>query len=504
MSEFSTCTGRVIDKDLPLTEYLGGASNSAVFRTTYSGQNAAIKLLAAVPAKTDAQLAHLEAAAKLSHPNLLRILHFGRTQLDGADFIYVVTEFAEENLSQVLPDRALTVPETQQVLATALGVLSYLHEQGFVHGDLKPANVMASNDQLKLSIDGVHRQGEPLSRPADAHDAPEAGQSLTPASDIWSLGLTLVEVLTQKLPAKSASENAGPAVPEAVPPPFREIAQHCLLRTPELRWGVAEIHNKLEGRVPGAPVPLETTERVPAPSGPTDRTGTGVHLEKNRNNRASSMRPYIMVAIVAVVVAAIVFMPRLGSNQSAQPTQPSAAQHATESPLPQTATAEANTGSAAHDTQKSEVPESKSAGAGPVEPVATPALVHQPVASASNVKHITDEPAVDTGEDSPGTTDTSSAPLPGVVHQAMPAVIPQAERSISGKVRVKVRVDVDSAGSVVDSQFVSAGPSKYFSRTAMDAARRWKFASAGTEARTYDIEFTFRRSGTEVRASQQH
>src|SRR5438270_2748176 len=130
MSAFSSWTGRIIDNDLPLSDYLGGATDTGVFRTTYSGSNAAIKLLALDPATADAHLARLKEATKLSHPNLLRVLHFGRTQLDGTEFIYVITEFADENLAQVLPDRALTTEEAQQVLQTSLDALAYLHQQG--------------------------------------------------------------------------------------------------------------------------------------------------------------------------------------------------------------------------------------------------------------------------------------------------------------------------------------------------------------------------------------
>src|SRR5581483_6621587 len=220
MSEFlRTFTGRVID-DIQLTEYLAGDSGSAIFKTTVSGQPAVIKLFAFDSARTavhvnDAQLARLQLTETLSHPHLLRTLKTGRAELDGTPLVYIVTEFAEENLAQVLPERALTPAEAREVLRSTLDGLSYLHSQGLVHADLKPANIMAIGDQLKLSVDEVRRIGEALDRELYPHDAPEAPQKLSPASDIWSLSITLVEVLTQQLPPKPLSDATGPAVPES-------------------------------------------------------------------------------------------------------------------------------------------------------------------------------------------------------------------------------------------------------------------------------------------------
>ena len=95
----------------PLRQYLGGSDHSAVFLTERRGrepQKAAIKLITVDPANTAAQLARWEFAAKLSHPHLLRLFETGSCQLDNVVLLYVVMEYAEENLAQILPQRALT------------------------------------------------------------------------------------------------------------------------------------------------------------------------------------------------------------------------------------------------------------------------------------------------------------------------------------------------------------------------------------------------------------
>src|SRR5260221_3331039 len=105
-------------------------------------------------------------------------------------------ECAEENLAQVLPARALTPDEAREMLDSVLDVLAYLHGKGFVHGHIKPINIMANGDQLKLSSDGICRAGELLERPGKpgAPDPPEhapkaiaASETMSPAGDVWSL-----------------------------------------------------------------------------------------------------------------------------------------------------------------------------------------------------------------------------------------------------------------------------------------------------------------------------
>src|SRR5208282_4078546 len=139
----------------------------------------------------------------------------GRCRIDGNDLLYLVMEFAEEDLSQILPQRALTPEETRDMLGPVLDALGYLHSKGFVHGDLKPANILASGDQLKLSSDAISRSGEArsVSRRAGAYDPPEAiSGTPTPAADVWSLGTALVEVMTQQIPEWQPGPHREPVV----------------------------------------------------------------------------------------------------------------------------------------------------------------------------------------------------------------------------------------------------------------------------------------------------
>ena len=241
--------GQVFDK-FPLQRFLGSTSCTAVFLTQSpppEQKNIAIKFIN--PAKVELQLSLLLRASKLNHPNLLRVLPGGCSQLGGMDLVFVVMEYAEKNLGQGLPDRPLRENEASEMLGPVLGALTYIHSKGFVHSHIKPSNIMAVGDQLKLSSDTVLPVGEPRPtyRPLDAYTAPEAGTAaVAPSSDVWSLGLTLVELLTQQAPVSSPENQADPTVPSTIPQPFRDIAQHCLRRDPGLRWTTAQIANCLK------------------------------------------------------------------------------------------------------------------------------------------------------------------------------------------------------------------------------------------------------------------
>src|SRR4051794_24400061 len=89
--------GYVVDGRFPLHRYLGGTAESAVFETQLGegeAQTAAIKLLPAASLDSGLQLSRWARAAKLAHPNLVRLLHFGTCELDGEGVLYAVTEYA--------------------------------------------------------------------------------------------------------------------------------------------------------------------------------------------------------------------------------------------------------------------------------------------------------------------------------------------------------------------------------------------------------------------------
>ncbi len=241
--------GQLADGRFPLRKLLGVSQNSAVFLTSEPVQpgdpapDIAIKLIPEDPATSDLQLEHWRAAAALSHPGLLRIHHFGRCTIDGSPCLYIVTERADEDLGQLLPRRALTPDETSGMLAAVLPTLDFLHENGFVHAGVKPSNIHATGDNVKLSADRIVPAGEsastwPLAAP---FAAPES--VLFPASDMWSLGVSICETLTKVLPQQRPS---GRFVLPALPPPYEEIVRSTLVEDVTLRITLDQVRSLLD------------------------------------------------------------------------------------------------------------------------------------------------------------------------------------------------------------------------------------------------------------------
>ena len=89
-----------------------------------------------------------------------------------------------------------------------------------------------------------------------------------------------------------------------------------------------------------------------------------------------------------------------------------------------------------------------------------------------------------------------------VAQRVMPDVARSASRTIRGTLNVSVRVDVSPGGEVQNASFDSAGPSKYFARVAMEAARRWKFTPAQANGQpvpsVWTLHFAFTRENTHV------
>lgn len=244
--------GRLVDGKFPLLQQLASTPRSDVFLTQLPGpgsQKAVIKLAPAAAGGDADWKTRWERIAALSHPHLLRLFHMGDCELNSTPLRYVVMEYAEEDLSQILPSRALTPAETEEMLRALVDVLSFLHANGFVHGHIKPSNIMAAGDQLKLSSDSLQLSGKLSYRSSerDVYDAPEIKNGIaSPAADIWSLGVTLVAALAQYPPAYDRSGQKELIIPESIPQPFRQIAQECVRLDPKQRCSLAQIKARLQ------------------------------------------------------------------------------------------------------------------------------------------------------------------------------------------------------------------------------------------------------------------
>ena len=511
--------GRVVNKEFRLGEYLGGSERAGVFLTQYGHESlkAAVKLIAIGTwdqATVEAELSRLQSARELSHPHVLQIFQAGRAKLDDIELLFVVMEYAEEDLSQTLPSRALTTEEVREMLKPTLEALAYLHGQGFVHGHLKPASVMAIDDQLKLSSDGISPSGERRGarEQRSDYDAPEIAQGENAAAgDVWSLGMLLVMALTQRLPRWDASKEQ-PILPENVPAPFAEIARNCLCRDPRARWALTEIAARL-----GFGSLAEPTTTAHATS--FDRASARAQEARAGDPDFAVAKPDLGQSGVA---PRAVVGPQLAAAQRKGLTGPRSF----------TAKSRSNTGvyiaSAVVLVIVAIFVGPRLFRSGPVNSKTTSSRTRatakeQPTAQARALANSGIAQASDQGASSEAASDTNSAPsgekpeevstarektlrrrlTPGqVAEQVVPNVPQSARDTIRGTVRVNVRISVDSSGNVTEAELDFPGPSKYFARLALEAAQQWKFEPPKVQGRSvlsdWLLHFQFTQKGTKV------
>jgi TonB family protein len=433
--------GEAIDGAFPLRRLLGESDHSGVFLTEYNAKdlaNAAIKIVPTDPALAEVQLSRWRTVAALSHSHLISLLHAGHCQRGDRQFVYVVMEYAEQTLSQILPDRALTPDEVREMLLPTLDALTFLHRNNLVQGQLKPANVLVVDEQLKLSSDTIRPFDESTASisKSSLYDPPEAENGrMSAAGDIWALGITMVEALTQ-LPPEWPDENPETvSLPASIPATFVEAVRRCLSRDPAGRPTAAELEAQIKG---GLPAPVMS---IPQPVVRKATVGVTPPL-KLPNQRL------FVAAIAALFVLIVVWagVRLLRSNRYSE----------------QTAT---NTSPIA-----SQIPGNTVPPPGEVSAVESkPAPAQQPSAADASLS---------------------------VVHEEIPDVPRSASDTIHGHFQVAVRVIVDSSGNVVDETLEDPGPSKYFGRLATAAARKWKFAPAATHgSRALVVRFDFTRDG---------
>lgn len=470
---------RIVNARYPLLQYLGGSKRSAFYLTAVGGNKAAIKLIPAGTPRAAAQTACWRLSGGLSHPNLVKIVEIGLWHADQEqDMRFAVMEYCEESLADVLRQRSLTPVEARQMLEPTLDALKYLHSQGLLHGQIKPAHLLASGDLLKLSSDTIHRNGEGHPSAIESpYDAPEkAAGTISLSGDVWSLGITLFESLTGHLPGASDARAA-----DKLPVPFNTIVAGCLERDREHRLSLSAVRAILDKPVTPSAVASQPTVKaasnvivLPAADKPdaeivtavvTDTSKPAPKLEKfaatepvasaapaivqspalpKRDNRRTIL--LAIVAVVAVIAIAIgLRLTRKTSESSAAP--------------------------AVSVARRSEPP---------ATPIAKSSRAAQPTSTTS----------------SPG----------AVLHQQMPFVLSRAQNSISGTVKVKVQVAVGPDGRVSNAKLATKGPSTYFANEALRAARQWTFTPPVREGKAqtseWTLRFDFRRSGTQASARE--
>ena len=197
--------------------------------------------------RTEARL-----AAMVNHEGIANIFDYGE---DGGSAYLVMELVPGDSLAKILErDKTLPAERVLDIISQTARALQAAHQQGLVHRDIKPGNLLITPDnQVKITDFGIARVAEQVSLTATGqvmgtvqYLAPEqaTGKPATGSTDIYALGIVAYEALTGARPFTGATQmeiamahinDAPPPLPETIDEPIRQLIMKCLAKHAEQR-----------------------------------------------------------------------------------------------------------------------------------------------------------------------------------------------------------------------------------------------------------------------------
>ena len=265
---------------------IGRGGEASVFRATDEilGREVAIKLYRSATEEQMAQYRTEQTAlARLSHHGIVSLIDAGidySAPKDPRPFL-VMELVAGSDLAATLSERALSTEEIAEVAYDLAEALEYVHANGVVHRDIKPSNIMlvtygTTTFRARARLTDFGIAGGVLASPTTEEDgtattgtaaylSPEQAShtAATPASDVCSLGLVLLECFTREVTypgdaveSALARLRADPPVPDDLPDAWTPLLRAMTAREPEARPTAAELAQAFrEAIIAATPVP---------------------------------------------------------------------------------------------------------------------------------------------------------------------------------------------------------------------------------------------------------
>ncbi|KAI0035206.1 hypothetical protein K488DRAFT_76773 [Vararia minispora EC-137] len=259
MSHVSSSSGSSAKllNDFQLGDSLGKGAFGQVYRALNwaTGEAVAVKeiQLSNIPKGDIGQImSEIDLLKNLNHPNIVKYKGFVKTR----EFLYIILEFCENGSLHNICKRFGKFPENLVAvyISQVLEGLVYLHDQGVIHRDIKGANILTTKDgAVKLADFGVASNTTAAGAASDDAVvgspywmAPEVIEQsgATTASDIWSVGCTVIELLEGRPPYHFLKpmpalyrivQDDCPPIPEGASPIVKDFLYHCFQKDPNLR-----------------------------------------------------------------------------------------------------------------------------------------------------------------------------------------------------------------------------------------------------------------------------
>jgi serine/threonine protein kinase len=285
--------------------------------------------------------------ARLNHPSLVTVYDVGidATDEDGPKPYLVMQLVDGHTLRERIKRGPLSVAEVTALTTQLSSALAHIHERGIVHRDVKPANILLTPGDggaatltdfgIARLIDGARMTSTGFTLGTANYLSPEqlGGQSVGPPSDIYSLGLVLLECLTGEVAYPGYGVEAAlprlqrpPAIPDSVPMPWAGLLREMTDPRQDARPSAADVWRTAVGM---AEVPVDVAETrllpaVPASSGtqllPTGTASSTAPSGVPRRVRRLWLLVAAMVALVVFVTVLAVATGGNGDGGGAAPT----------------------------------------------------------------------------------------------------------------------------------------------------------------------------------------